>query len=190
MGKFDQSIVLLPEEKSVLLVYYCGGFKCPLSHKSAFKAEKLGYTNVKVYAAGYPDWIKHGNIPGVGAKYVQTLISSDMKGIVVDARPVRKFKGGSVPTAINIPDRIFDNLKGFLPADKSMELVFFCGGYRCPLSPKSAAKARKLGYTNVKLFQAGYPLWKEMYGVSGVVPQKSAATADAKQDLPKVSMAE
>ncbi len=181
--KFDQSIVLLPEDKSTLLIYYCGGLKCPLSHKSAFKAEVLGYTNIKVYAAGYPDWLKHGNTPGVGAKYVKNLINSDALAMVVDSRPTKKFRKGSVPTAKNIPYRKFDKMKGFLPADKGVELVFFCGGYKCPLSPKSAAKAKELGYTNVKLYQAGYPLWKEMYGASGAVPT-STATADDKGMMP------
>jgi len=183
LRQFDQSIVLLPEDKSTLLIYYCGGYKCPLSHKSAFKAEKLGYTNVKVYAAGYPDWLKHGNIPGVGAKYVRNLISSETLAMVVDARPAKKFRGGSVPTAINIPYRKFDKMKGFLPADKSVELIFFCGGYKCPLSPKSATKAMEMGYTNVKLYQAGYPLWKEMYGASGVAPAQTATT-DTKGSMP------
>ena len=73
-SKIDQSTALLPEDKSTLLIYYCGGLKCPLSHKSAFRAEKLGYTNIAVYAAGYPDWLKHGQIPGVSAAYVKKLI--------------------------------------------------------------------------------------------------------------------
>ena len=51
-----------------------------------------------------------------------------------------------------------------LPEDKGTELVYYCGGYKCPLSSKSAAKAISNGYTNVKLFQAGYPAWKEAYG--------------------------
>ena len=39
---------LLPKDKAQLLVFYCDGPECILSHSSAFKAEKLGYTNIRV----------------------------------------------------------------------------------------------------------------------------------------------
>ncbi|MCU7929160.1 MAG: rhodanese-like domain-containing protein [Candidatus Thiodiazotropha sp. (ex Codakia rugifera)] len=164
--KLEKMKHLLPQDKSALLVFYCGGFKCPLSHKAAFQAERLGYKNVKVYAAGYPDWIKKGNIPGVSETYVKKLIDGNADSILVDARPEKKFRKGSVPTAINIPYRKFDGLTQLLPAEKDKELIFFCGGYKCPLSPKSAKKAIQLGYTKVKLFQSGYPGWKKVAGNS------------------------
>ncbi len=187
--KFDQMTNLLPKNKLTLLIYYCGGLKCPLSHKSAFKAEKLGYTNVRVYAAGYPDWIKHGNIPGVGIDYVNHLINSYEMAILVDARPVKKFRMGSIPTAISLPDRKFELMKGFLPADKSIQMIFFCGGYKCPLSYKSAMKAVAMGYTNVKLFQAGYPLWKDTFGSSSAVALQAVkdSTDKAKISIEKFS---
>jgi rhodanese-related sulfurtransferase len=56
-SQFDKlAAEILPADKSTLLVFYCGGLACPLSHQSAWKAEALGYTNVKVYAAGDPEW--------------------------------------------------------------------------------------------------------------------------------------
>ena len=51
-SQFDKMKGLLPADKQALIVFYCGGLKCALSHKNAFKAEALGYTNVKVYAEG------------------------------------------------------------------------------------------------------------------------------------------
>lgn len=60
-AQFDKlAAEVLPADKSTLLVFYCGGTKCPLSHQSAWKAEALGYTNVKVYAAGDPEWQEKG----------------------------------------------------------------------------------------------------------------------------------
>jgi rhodanese-related sulfurtransferase len=60
-SSFEEMKGRLPSDKASLLIFYCGGLKCPLSHKSAFAAEKLGYTNIAVYAAGYPDWVAHQN---------------------------------------------------------------------------------------------------------------------------------
>ncbi|MES9993526.1 MAG: rhodanese-like domain-containing protein [Candidatus Thiodiazotropha sp.] len=157
---FDSQSERLPKDKSSLLIFYCGGIKCPLSHKSAYKAEALGYTNIQVYAAGYPDWIANGGLAGVSAKYVKKALKRD-DAVVIDSRPPRKYKKGHVPGSINIPTSRFDITKDRLPEDKSMELILYCGGYKCPLSAKGAAKAKALGYTNTKLYQAGYPDWKK-----------------------------
>ncbi|MEW8585463.1 MAG: rhodanese-like domain-containing protein, partial [Candidatus Thiodiazotropha sp.] len=99
---------------------------------------------------------------------------------VVDARPARKFKKGHLPGAINIPARQFDEMVDKLPADKNSPLIFYCGGYKCPLSPKSAAKAIALGYTKVRLFQAGYPAWKKAYGDAVEMTAKAKPAAAPK----------
>jgi rhodanese-related sulfurtransferase len=164
-SRFDKMANVLPEDKSKLLVFYCGGVKCPLSHKSAFKAEALGYTNIKVYAAGYPDWLKKGEIGSVSAAYVKRIVDKPDGTVIVDARPKkRKYDKGHVPGAISIPDRSFDKMTDLLPADKKTPLLFYCGGLKCPLSLKSAVKAVNLGFENVRVFQGGYPAWKAAYG--------------------------
>ncbi|MCL6416781.1 rhodanese-like domain-containing protein [Aestuariirhabdus sp. Z084] len=167
-SQFAKMTGALPQDKSSLLIFYCGGMKCSLSHKSAAKAVALGYSNVKVYAAGYPDWLKNSHTPGVSAAYVKALIDKGAPSVIIDARPARKFASGHVPTAINIPQRQFDGNVAKLPVDKSTELIYYCGGYKCTLSTKSADKAIALGYTKVRLFQGGYPEWKQAYGDSGM----------------------
>ena len=81
--------------------------------------------------------------------------------VIIDSRPKRpKYDKGHIPGAISIPDSKFDELKGELPADKSIPLLFYCGGYTCKLSHSSAKKAVQLGYKDVMVFAAGYPAWK------------------------------
>ena len=158
---FDKMANMLPEDKGKLLVFYCGGHKCMLSHKSAFKAEKLGYTNIKVYSAGYPEWIAKGNFGSVAAPYVKDAVAKGT-ATVIDARPFkRKYAKGHVPGALSIPNSSFKKEATKLPADKKSPLIFYCGGDKCPLSVKSATQAKAMGYTNVMLFQAGFPDWKK-----------------------------
>ncbi len=185
--EFDKHVAMLPKDKATTLVFYCGGLKCPLSHKSAFKAEKLGYTDVKVFAAGYPAWLKAGNLGAVSGAYIKKLIDSNAKMMIVDARPkARKYDKGHIPTAISIPWREFDKHVAMLPADKKTLLVYYCGGFKCTLSPKSAMKAMDMGYTNVKIYPAGYPEWVKMYGAGPkktsemVMPGAKMATLDIK----------
>jgi rhodanese-related sulfurtransferase len=103
---------------------------------------------------------------------------------------------GHIPGAINIPNTFFDKQVDKLPVDKETRLVFYCGGYKCPLSVKSATKARALGYTNVMLFQAGYPAWVEAYGrgetVAAAAPkteQTAAPTLEAGLDGDTITIA-
>lgn len=165
-SEFDKHIGKLPADKNALLIFYCGGLKCPLSHKSAWKAEKLGYKNIKVFAEGFPAWTKiAGNYSDVSVEWVKSQMDNGAGMVLVDSRPRRpKYDKGHIPTAISIPTSAFDKHLSELPADKSKTLVFYCGGYKCPLSHKAAAKALELGYTDVKVFSAGYPAWKAAYG--------------------------
>ena len=103
-SQFDKLTDQLPADKNALLIFYCGGLKCPLSHKSARKAEKLGYTNVKVFAKGYPGYMKvAGNYPAVTVGWVKKQSDSKADMVVVDSRPKRKkYDKGHIPTAINI----------------------------------------------------------------------------------------
>jgi rhodanese-related sulfurtransferase len=78
---------------------------------------------------------------------------------LVDSRPAPRYQEGFIPTARNIPYPAFDKLVDKLPADKAKLLVFYCGGATCSMSPKSADKAKALGYTNVKVFHEGMPGW-------------------------------
>lgn len=165
-SKFDKMTERLPKDKDALLIFYCGGFKCKLSHKSAAKAEKLGYTNVKVFAEGFPGYMKvAGNYAGVSADWVKKQVDKKADMVLIDSRPKRKkYDKGHIPTAISIPDMQFGKLTGQLPRDKNKLLVFYCGGFKCKLSHKSAQKAIALGYTKVKVFAAGYPAWEAAYG--------------------------
>ena len=183
-SQFDKKTNLLPKDKNTLLIYYCEGVKCKLSHKSAKKAVKLGYTNVKVYAKGYPEWVSlKGNYGSYDAEHVAKLIA-DNNAVIVDARPLKtKFVKGHIPTALSIPFSQFDTLKGKLPRNLNTPVVFYCGGLKCRLSHKSAAKALAIGYTNVKVFDKGYPEWKKIYGASNETMQVKAGAVEGSIDL-------
>jgi rhodanese-related sulfurtransferase len=144
-SRFAKMIDQLPQDKSTTLVFYCGGFKCRLSHKSAKKAIDLGYANVKVYAAGYPAWkaaygagesgsakmvatkIKTGTEEGSidTATFVKMVNEKPESMMLIDVRDTDEFADGHFKTAVNIPvDQLEDKIKT-LPADKP--IVFVCG---------------------------------------------------------------
>lgn len=179
--KFDEMAPqILPQDKATPLIFYCDGVECMLSHKGAFKAEKLGYTNISVYAEGYPDWIKKGNIGAVSPAYIKKLIDEKAAIVLVDSRPkARQYDKGHIPGAISIPDSDFDKMTDKLPADKATPLYFYCGGLQCKLSSNSADKAVKLGYSNVKVVPEGYPAWEKAYG--SAAPTQAPAIEQGKE---------
>ncbi len=182
-SQFDKLVDKLPADKATLLLFYCGGLECMLSHNSAFKAEKLGYTNIKVYPAGSPDWKAKGAQVSVSAAHIKKLIDEKAPYVLIDARPKRVADKGMIPTALNISDTEFDKQVDKLPADKATPLIYYCGGLECVLSDNSAEKARKLGYTNVLTYPPGYPEWEKLHGApapaAAATGGAAAATAGA-----------
>jgi rhodanese-related sulfurtransferase len=176
-SNFNKMTDRLPKDKNALLIFYCEGVKCSLSHNSAYKAEALGYKNVKVFAKGFPGWIAvPGHYAEVPPEWMKKQYDGNADMVVVDSRPKRtKYDKGHLPGAISIPESQFAKMTDQLPGNKEQLLVFYCGGFKCPLSHKSAKKAIALGYTNVKVFSAGYPAWKAMASASQATPVEAGA---------------
>jgi rhodanese-related sulfurtransferase len=144
---WEQKKGLLPADKDTLLVFYCGGHHCDLSHFSASEALKMGYKKVRVYAEGIPAWKKagHGTWGNDAAGIVEapkgptpTISAEDLlKGIadksifVVDVRSEREFNAGHMPGAVLIPDgEFYNNMEGVLkklPTDKKVAIVCATG---------------------------------------------------------------
>lgn len=79
-----------------------------------------------------------------------------------DSRPFPRFQEAAIPHAVSLPFPAFDKMAAkLLPADKNQLIIFYCGGLMCNLSPGSADKAKKLGYTNIKVYTEGMPGWNK-----------------------------
>ena len=153
---FDTMTDKLPADKGTLLIYYCEGPDCKLSHKSAKKAEALGYTNVKVFAEGFPGWMTvKGNYASVSAEWVRKQLTEQPDMMLIDSRPKRtKYDKGHIESAVSIPDMDFEKMKDQLPADKNRLLVFYCEGHTMQIEPQLGEKSHGLGvYQRQGLFR-------------------------------------
>jgi rhodanese-related sulfurtransferase len=129
------------------LIFFCGGLKCDLSFKSADKARALGYTDVRVYAYGWPDWQENSTRafamvnPKEGGKAAAAqektvyegeiskeelikLMAEKPKGfLLVDVRPADEYSKAHLPGAINILDeQVAKNCEQL----KGKTVVFYC----------------------------------------------------------------
>jgi rhodanese-related sulfurtransferase len=107
------------------------------------------------------------------------------KYFLFDSRPLSRFQEGFIPTAVNLPFPAFDTLsEKLLPKDKNVLIIFYCSGPTCSMSPGSADKAKKLGYTNVKVYKDGMPGWLEKN--YGVISTRFLKEAWIDKDIPHV----
>ncbi|PKO49602.1 MAG: rhodanese-like domain-containing protein, partial [Betaproteobacteria bacterium HGW-Betaproteobacteria-21] len=177
--QFEKMSHLLPQDKARELIFYCQGPSCDLSAKSALKAEALGYTNIKVYEGGLPDWEARGENASVSLDFILKALEEKADIVLIDARPARRVANeGTIPGAINISDTNFDKETDKLPADKSKEIIYFCQGFACDLSEKSAKKAKALGYTKVRTFPEGHPAYVAATGGAKAADRFSSVPAD------------
>ena len=90
----------------------------------------MGYSNVKVFAAGFPAWIKaKGSYAAVSVEYVAKQLESN-EAVVIDSRPKKpKYDKGHIPSAISVPESQFEKLQGKLPRDSETPLIFYCEGF-------------------------------------------------------------
>ena len=169
-NRIEESLTLLPTDKSHRLVFYCNGVKCGKSKKAARKAAAAGYNNMLIYGEGFPVWEEKGLliVPGPGyAKKIETikigprelkkLLDGNNKDyVIVDVRAESEYKKeGHIPGAVNIPLETFASRSEVLPKEK-MVIVYCNAGGR---SYSAYRKLMKLAYPSIA--QALFADWKE-----------------------------
>ena len=155
--KYVGQLDTVKKDKEILV--YCGGWHCGKSPKVAGMLKKKGFTNVKLYQAGEPEWKKKTYIE-VGTPVVAAAYKKG-SAVLIDARPYKKYLGATIPSSVSIPDTAMDKLAGRFPIDKSTPIITYCGGYNCHKSHAVAERLLSLGYTNVKVYAGGLPQWKK-----------------------------
>lgn len=154
---------LLPQDKDKLIIFYCDGIECKLSHMAAEDAEDLGYTNIRVYVGGFPEWFKQGNPYAISVGHLKSLIDTRAVGILVDVRETAAYVRGHLPGALSLPAAQFDQrAAAVLPADKALPLVFYGREADVHLSYEAARKAVALGYTKVMLVDGADLAWERL----------------------------
>jgi hypothetical protein len=75
-----------------------------------------------------PDWKFHTIVDEAVVRNF-AVMPQPKDVMIIDSRPYKgKYVNGYIPTAVNIPDSQFDELKAKLPEDKNALLIFYCDG--------------------------------------------------------------
>lgn len=180
IDKFIGQLDKVAKDKEIIV--FCGGWDCEKSPIVADHLKSKGFTNVKLYQAGEPEWISK-NYPEIGLSVAQNIFKNN-SAVLMDARPYAKYMAGTIPGALYMSDEEVDKLKGRLPADKMTPIVAFCEGYSCAKSHNLAKKLQEFGYQKISVYAGGYPEWKEAgFQTTAGGAKKAEVASSPKKDV-------
>ena len=122
--------------------------------------------------------------PGTGVSEVSTdelkQILQDRSAVVLDTRPHQEWSISHIPSAFNvapkpgIPMALYTSdvveVGRVVDGDKSQPLVLYCNGPYCGKSRRVARALLKEGYTDVRRYQLGAPVWRALVGIMVIEP--------------------
>jgi rhodanese-related sulfurtransferase len=131
-----------------------------MSPNSAGRAEKLGYTNVKVYHEGLPEWTKR-NYTVLSAQFLKdAYIDKDIPHVLLDVRSAASAQKGFIKGAVTLgATEVSANIAKFPPKDKKPPIIIVDdkGGSDAGIAAKALITA---GYTSVSIVTGGMEAWQ------------------------------
>ena len=107
-------------------------------------------------------------------------ILADGSATVFDARPHQEFAISHIPGALNVAPKAgvpmslyvsdIAEIGRILGERKDAAIVLYCNGPFCGKSKRLAEELTGAGYTNVRRYQLGAPVWRVLVGVMQIEP--------------------
>jgi len=105
-------------------------------------------------------------------------ILAEKSATVFDVRPALEFSISHIPGAVNVAQKpgtskalyISDvaEIGRVLGGDKSKPIVLYCNGPHCGKSKRVSEDLLTAGFTSVRRYQLGMPVWRALGGVSQI----------------------
>ena len=111
----------------------------------------------------------------VSTEQLQQILTEE-QAIVLDTRPHLEYSISHIPGALNVAARpgvpmsmyVSDvaEVGRLVGGDLTRALVLYCNGPLCPKSKRLSEELEIAGYTNVRRYQLGIPVWRAFGGVT------------------------
>jgi rhodanese-related sulfurtransferase len=95
----------------------------------------------------------------------QVLINGS--AVILDTRPRAEFEAGHIPGAHVLdaaPNQQIAAVERLVNGNKAAALVLYCNGPYCQASRRLAEQLAAAGFTNVRRYQLGMPVWRALGG--------------------------
>jgi rhodanese-related sulfurtransferase len=99
--------------------------------------------------------------PTISTDELKSLMDKNAPFILIDSRTAPEYAESHIIKSVNIPDKKLQDNLALLPADKNSLLIIYCNGVKCGKSKRLALQLDPLGYTNIKIYLEGIPVWEE-----------------------------
>jgi len=123
--------------------------------------------------------------PGSAVPEISTAdleqILQDQSAVVLDTRPFLEWSVSHIPGALNVAPKPgvamalytsdVSEIGRLVDGDRSQQLVLYCNGPNCGKSKRVAGELIDAGYTNVRRYQLGAPVWRALVGVMVIEPE-------------------
>lgn len=108
-------------------------------------------------------------------------VLAEKSAMVFDARPFKEYAISHIPGAVNVAAKPGASISLYvsdvaeigraLKDDKAASIVLYCNGPFCGKSKRLAAELLDAGYTNVRRYQLGIPVWRALGGLTQIEPE-------------------
>ena len=115
--------------------------------------------------------------PEVSTEELRRILQ-EKSAVVFDVRPFKEFALGHIPGAVNVaakpgvPISLYVSdvaeIGRVLKGDKSRPIVIYCNGPFCGKSKRTATELMEAGFTDVRRYQLGIPIWRALVGVTQI----------------------
>ena len=109
------------------------------------------------------------------------IILAEKSATVFDARPFNEYAISHIPGAVNVsakpgvPISLYVSdvaeIGRVVKGNKAAPIVLYCNGPFCGKSKRLAAELLDAGYTNVRRYQLGIPVWRALGGLTQIQPE-------------------
>ena len=108
-------------------------------------------------------------------------ILAEKSATVFDARPFKEYAISHIPGAVNVsakpgvPISLYVSdvaeIGRVVKGNQAAPIVLYCNGPSCGKSKRLAAELLDAGYTNVRRYQLGIPVWRALGGLTQIEPE-------------------
>jgi rhodanese-related sulfurtransferase len=188
---FDKFADRLPKAKDSLIVFFCGGITCTLSPNSLLKVQKMGYTNLRVYREGEPEWKTRNYLVTTPGFVKAAYLDRDIPHVMIDARSAEDATSGHVKGAVSVPAGQEKAITKSLPAAKLKAPIIVYDGRGGEQAVTVAKALIKAGQQNVMVMNGGMIGWQTAgYAMESGVPAAKTIAYAPKPRAGSIPMAE
>jgi len=119
----------------------------------------------------------HQKTPEVSTEELRQILA-DQSAVVFDARPYREYAVSHIPGVVNVSAKpgmpmseyVSDvaEIGRLVNHNKAAPIVLYCNGPFCGKSKRLSAELVEAGYTHVRRYQLGIPVWLALGGLTEI----------------------